>query len=67
MSQTVGVVVPCKDGIATIRHCLESLRAQTPKGTIVVMDNGSTDGSREIAHQLADQGHELVVRTGQKS
>jgi glycosyltransferase involved in cell wall biosynthesis len=55
MSQSVGVVVPCKDEIATIRLCLESLRAQTPKVTIVVMDNGSTDGSREIAKQLADQ------------
>jgi len=55
MSQTVGVVVPCKNEIATIRLCLESLRAQTPKVVIVVMDNGSTDGSREVAEQLADQ------------
>ena len=55
MSQSVGVVVPCKDEIATVRLCLESLRAQTPNVSIVVMDNGWTDGSREIAEQLADQ------------
>jgi len=55
MSQSVGVVVPRKDEIATIRLCLESLRAQTAKVSIVVMDNGWTDGSREIAEQLADQ------------
>jgi glycosyltransferase involved in cell wall biosynthesis len=55
MSQSVGVVVPCKDEIATIKLCLESLRAQTQPVTIVVMDNGSTDGSREVAEQLADR------------
>lgn len=48
---TVGVVVPCKDEAATLRRCLLALRAQEPSvSRIVVVDNGSTDGSLEIAH-----------------
>lgn len=55
MSPTVGVVVPCKNEIATIRLCLQSLRAQVPRVKIVVLDNGSTDGSRQVAEELADR------------
>ena len=56
MSPRVGVVVPCKDEVATIGICLQSLRAQVPAiDTIIVIDNGSTDGSRELAESLADQ------------
>src|SRR3712207_5284996 len=41
----VGVVVPCKDEVATIERCLTALRAQQPApARIVVADNGSTDG-----------------------
>jgi glycosyltransferase involved in cell wall biosynthesis len=53
--ERVGVVVPCKNEAATIERCLASLRAQEPSPErIVVVDNGSTDGSREIAARLAD-------------
>ncbi len=56
MSPRVGVVVPCKDEIATLAHCLQALRAQRPPvEKIIVIDNGSTDGSREVAQTLADQ------------
>lgn len=56
MSPSVGVVVPCKNEVATLRLCLDSLRAQQPKiDYIIVMDNGSTDGSRDIALSLADR------------
>jgi len=52
----VGVVVPCKDEVATIERCLTALRAQDPAPErIVVVDNGSTDGSLEIARRLADE------------
>lgn len=56
MSRTVGVVVPCKDEVATIGSCLTALREQVPSPVrVVVVDNGSTDGSLAIARQLADE------------
>lgn len=62
MSRTVGVVVPCKDEGATIGPCLTSLREQVPGPVrLVVVDNGSTDGSLEIARQLADEVLEVPV------
>ncbi len=54
--QSVGVVVPCKNEAGTLAACLAALRSQQPAVTwIVVIDNGSTDGSREIAAAAADQ------------
>lgn len=51
----VGVVIPCKNEIATLAACLQSIRAQQPSvARIVVVDNGSTDGSLAIASELAD-------------
>jgi glycosyltransferase involved in cell wall biosynthesis len=56
MSPRVDVVVPCKDEVATISICLWSLRTEVPAiDTIIVIDNCSTDGSRELAESLADQ------------
>ena len=53
---TVGAVVPCKDERATISRCLSALRRQEPPvSRIVVVDNGSTDGSLELARELADE------------
>jgi glycosyltransferase involved in cell wall biosynthesis len=56
VTERVGVVVPCKNEVATIERCLTALRAQDPPpARIVVVDNGSTDGSLEIARRLADE------------
>jgi glycosyltransferase involved in cell wall biosynthesis len=60
MSPTVGVVIPCKNEIGTIAACLRSVRAQGPPvRRVVVVDNGSTDGSVEVARDLADDVLEL--------
>lgn len=57
---SVLVVVPCKDEVGTLEKCLQSVRAQQPPVRhLVVVDNGSTDGSLEIARRLADQVLEL--------
>lgn len=60
MSRTLGVVIPCKDEVTTLRSCLLSLREQVPSPVrVVVVDNGSTDGSLEIARRLADEVLEI--------
>lgn len=43
-------IVPVYNGAGCLARCLESLRAQThPRVEIVVVDDGSTDGSPELA------------------
>jgi|HigsolmetaAR206D_1030411.scaffolds.fasta_scaffold02040_7 hypothetical protein len=50
---TVSVVVPCYNAARTLRACLESVLAQTYQpAEVVVVDDGSTDGSRAIAEAL---------------
>jgi len=50
----VGVVVPTRNSERTLRACLESLRTQYLRPTIVVVDNHSTDSTAAIAQELAD-------------
>jgi len=57
---SVTVVVPTKNAARTLPRCLESLRAQTYPHRTVVVDNGSTDGTVEIAGLGAD----LVLSAG---
>ena len=47
----VAVVVPNWNGIDSLGACLDSLVSQTPEPLIIVVDNGSTDGSRELLEQ----------------
>jgi GT2 family glycosyltransferase len=48
----VSVVVPNRDGEALLERCLASLEAQTLKDfEVVVVDNGSSDGSRELVRR----------------
>ena len=50
----VTVVVPTKNAARTLVACLQSLKAQTHACRTVVVDNGSTDGTRAIAEAEAD-------------
>ncbi len=57
MDQTIelSVVLPCLNEAATVGECVRraiaSLAAHGVRGEVVVADNGSTDGSREIAER----------------
>ena len=44
----VTVIIPNYNGIDYIEDCLSSLACQTMKAKIIVVDNASTDGSREV-------------------
>jgi glycosyltransferase involved in cell wall biosynthesis len=56
----VSVVVTTRNEVADIATCLTSVRAQTVATEIVVVDNGSSDGTVEIARRLAD----VVIEAG---
>ncbi len=71
----VSIIVPVFNEAATIRMVLERVRMSPIEKEIVVVDDGSTDGSREILAQEADQdtrvfmhaknqGKGAAIRTG---
>ena len=53
----ISVVIPVKNGAATIRQCLESLTGQTiaRQMEIILIDSGSTDDTTRIAAEFAVQ------------
>lgn len=50
----ISVVIPVKNGAATIEKCLEALLAQTvaDRLEIIVVDSGSTDGTQELVKKF---------------
>jgi glycosyltransferase involved in cell wall biosynthesis len=76
----VSIIVPARNEEANIGACLESLRAQTVSSEIIVVDDSSSDRTREIAESfagvrllsagtllVADAGRFGVRRTGKNN
>ncbi|GAB6855805.1 glycosyltransferase [Asaia astilbis] len=62
----VAVVVPARDEAESIQPCLATLLQQDYKGrlSVVVVDDGSTDGTGDLARAVADPHGRLTVLTG---
>jgi hypothetical protein len=71
----LSIVMPCLDEALTLGTCIEKartfLREHGVAGEVVVADNGSTDGSQEIARRLgarvvavAERGYGNALRAG---
>lgn len=72
---TLSIVMPCLNEAETLATCIRkaagALRAEGIDGEIVIADNGSTDGSREIAERegarvvrVAEAGYGNALRGG---
>ncbi len=59
----VSIVIPVYDRLDLTRQCLTSLWKHTPAGAaeIIVVDNGSTDGTTEEMRELHEEGRITAV------
>ena len=57
---TLTVVIPCYNEVDNIEKVLENVQAVQLADEIIIVDDGSTDGSRDILKQIEAAGHKNV-------
>src|SRR4051812_14036077 len=59
----VSILIPCRNAEPWLAATLESALAQThPATEIILVDDGSTDGSLELAHSFAARGVRIATQ-----
>ncbi len=59
--QKISIIIPVYNAKQTIERCVDSILAQTlPASELILIDDGSTDGSAEILDRLATEHTQVV-------
>lgn len=62
----ISIIVPAYNSARYIRKCLTSIQYQEHKNLeIIVVDDGSTDGTRQIVSELAKYDRRIILLTGE--
>ena len=61
MSYQLCIIIPAFNEAHAIAHTIRDYTATFPQGTIVVIDNNSTDGTALIADDVLRKGRDLVL------
>jgi len=59
----LSIVIPVYNEIATLREIVERVVALDVPKELVIVDDASTDGSRDVLIQLRDEGFEQLLRS----
>lgn len=66
VAERISVLLPARNEARRVSACLESVLAQesVPDLEVIVLDDGSTDGTGDIVHALAGQDSRVTVLVG---
>ncbi|MCA9906484.1 MAG: glycosyltransferase family 2 protein, partial [Anaerolineae bacterium] len=56
----LSVVIPCYNEVDTIEKVLDRVLSVGLADEVVIVDDGSSDGTRDVLHQMQDEGREGV-------
>src|SRR3972149_2586811 len=57
----LSIVIPCYNEHQTVTEVLHNVRAAAPKAEIILVDRGSTDGTRNLLHQITTQPNLQII------
>ena len=60
---SLSVVIPCYNEVNTVREVATRVLAEDIVDQVIIVDDGSTDGSRDVLRQLDAEGHDRLVVT----
>ncbi len=60
-SYSLSVIIPCYNERATIARLVSRVRAEAPEAEIIIVDDGSVDGTRDVLPEVAQASNARVL------